>query len=106
MLVSMNTIGRGDLRIEGRIFRDADGILVSRCESLDISTCGETFEDVVRSTVDMLVTYFEASQKLGRMPEVMRMLAGDALADVPREIEACFVAPDVAGVEVRRTIRL
>jgi predicted RNase H-like HicB family nuclease len=55
------------MRLSGRIYRDDEGIYVSSCTELDISTCADSFEEVVKSTMDMIACYFKACAKDGTL---------------------------------------
>jgi predicted RNase H-like HicB family nuclease len=64
--------------LTGIIYRDEDGIYVSHCNELDIDTCGDTFEDVQRTTKSMIRAYFAACKKLGTYDDVLTRLKNSA----------------------------
>lgn len=49
---------------------------VSRCRELDIATAGESVEEAIRRTHDMVAGYFAVCVRQGRLADVLRGLGG------------------------------
>lgn len=73
----MEHLGRYELTVE--IHREGDQ-WVSRCEELDVASCGDSFEEALDNLYDALEVYMETLDAAG---EVEHLLAMKELHPVP-----------------------
>ena len=65
----------GSVTLTGTIRREGTRF-VSRCHELDIFTFGDSLEEAVIATADMIDSHFAALQKLGLIEETLTKLSG------------------------------
>lgn len=65
--------GVATIDLHGRIFRE-DGQFVCYCDELDISTQGDTLDETIRRSRDMVAAYFEAARKTGGLQAILARL--------------------------------
>ena len=58
------------ITLHGQIFRDGNHY-ISRCHELSIATAGDTVDDALRRTRDMIEGYFAACSKAGTLDQIL-----------------------------------
>jgi predicted RNase H-like HicB family nuclease len=98
------------LEISGSIWQDSDGIFVSRCDSLDIMSAGDTFESAWQNTMDAIVLYIRSCIADGTIADLMRRVVVPAplgpVVGTPSEAHLTFDAPALQGARITKSIEL
>ena len=88
----MPNAGAWRAELTGRIWVDEDGIFNSHCNELDIMACGETMDEVVRSTLDGIRVYIESCVEDGTIGALMERLGAPDWPALPPFVTR-FMAP-------------
>ena len=74
------------IALTGYLRRAADGTIISHCNELDVETCGDSIEEIQQRTVEMIIAYFAACQKLGTLRDVLEGLRETDAAAAQRAV--------------------
>lgn len=93
------------LRLTGTIIVE-DGVYLSECCELNISTCAASLDACLQDTLEMILAYFAASAKMGTLQdELGHLVSGIQLNSGALDLETDFALP-VGGLHAVGTRRI
>lgn len=81
------------IRLTGNITVE-EGVFVSNCNELTISTCSSSLEGVMKDTLEMIDGYFHASKKAGLLEKDLKKLAAGMTVNASFDLETEFSLPE------------
>jgi predicted RNase H-like HicB family nuclease len=93
------------LELRGSIWKEGDAF-VSRCDSLNIMSGGETFEQAWANTIDAIQLFIHSCIVDGTMHELTKRLAATEAAATPLEANLTFEADPLQGATVSKSVQL
>lgn len=94
------------IELRGSIWADENGVFVSRCETLDIMSAGQTFEEAWENTIDAIRLYLQACASDGTLLPLISRLSADGFSVSPSAAKLTFDAKPLQGAQITQSLDL